>query len=1050
MVLLAKITPPACHELMARPRLSCFLARNGQPCITWIVGPPGAGKTSLAVSYLPQRKGARLWFQVDAGDRDPAAFFAGLGEALRRGSRRVKPGLLAFGPEYSQDLLTYARRFFEGFYQRLAPGSVLVLDNYQDIPAAAPVHDMLREGLSFLPPGIQVLVLSRQAPPAGFARLQAHGQLGVLGWPDLRMTDAEALALLRARATGPLDAVQAVELCRLADGWPAGLVLLAAENWAGHGFVQGLPGTDRELLFGYFANEVFKESAADQRSMLMQVALLSRCSAAQAQDLTGWDEAGSRLAAMAKAGYFTVVHGTTHPAYEFHPLFREFLLQQAAIALPPSAWREAQFRAARMLEREGQIEEAFDLFQALGAQEQQIRLITMQAMPLLAQSRHHTLLALLAALPAGCVEQHSWLSLWQGVGLMPVDLQGSRAHLERAFAAFGREGNSTGQLLAWCSAVDTCCYGFDGYAPLDSWIEWLDRHQEVYADLEDPASAEALTVSRAWAMMYRQPDHPGLLAEVQRAERILHSGLSMQTRLRAGTVAMLYRFTMGEQVACSVLLGAIRRLAESMQEPLALVTSCWAESFVLTWSGLEPVRSQKVIEEGLDLGTRYGIHFGGFSFHGFAAANALAMGDLGSAERSLAAMLPKLPGHHARALFHLLSAWTAFLGNQLQSAHAHAVFAVQEAEASGHPFSQVETRLTLADLLFELGRPGEAQAQMCLVRDLLDRVHWPFLEMLFHQGAARHALSASPADPGPALDHLRQALALKREYQLLDFRRFWFKPEWMTLLCATALEHGIETAFVQRMIRAHGILPPNPAGPCPDWPWEIRITTLGRFSIERNGQPLVFSRKAPWRVLLMLKALIAAGPQGIGDDRLADCLWPDADGDTARLSLDTTLHRLRQLLGPDGLITLRDGRLALDGQRCWVDAHAFEQLVDSNDSRPAAVTAYTGAFMEGLDTPWANDYRDLLRRKLVRAVLALGENREKASAFHEALAWYERGLAADPLAEGLYHRIMVCHATIGSRAEGLRSFETCRRLLKAHLDAAPSQETVALAATLRD
>jgi ATP/maltotriose-dependent transcriptional regulator MalT len=51
------------------------------------------------------------------------------------------------------------------------------------------------------------------------------------------MTDREALALLRLRAAGRMDAERAADLCRLAHGWPAGLVLGAAGAplWSGPG-----------------------------------------------------------------------------------------------------------------------------------------------------------------------------------------------------------------------------------------------------------------------------------------------------------------------------------------------------------------------------------------------------------------------------------------------------------------------------------------------------------------------------------------------------------------------------------------------------------------------------------------------------------------------------------------------------------------------------------------------------------------------------------------------------------------------------------------------
>ena len=43
--------------------------------------PPGAGKTTLASSYVDARELRHLWFQLDAGDADPATFFHYLGVA---------------------------------------------------------------------------------------------------------------------------------------------------------------------------------------------------------------------------------------------------------------------------------------------------------------------------------------------------------------------------------------------------------------------------------------------------------------------------------------------------------------------------------------------------------------------------------------------------------------------------------------------------------------------------------------------------------------------------------------------------------------------------------------------------------------------------------------------------------------------------------------------------------------------------------------------------------------------------------------------------------
>jgi len=1049
MVLLAKVTIPTAPGLLDRPRLYQRLARKEHPAVTWIVGPPGGGKTSLAIGYARQRDGARLWFQVAAGDRDPAAFFQALDECLRRAARRKPPAGLALGAGFHQDPLAFARRYFERWFSLLAPGSLLVLDDYQELPLDAPVQDLLREGLLVLPPGIQVLVLSRQPPPGSFARLQANGQVALLTWDELRLTEEEALSLLQGRMAPGFTGERAAQLCRLADGWPAGLVLLSAEGWAGPNPVAGPAGIQGELLSAYFAQEVFRKTDAELRSLLLQVALLPRCTAAQARELTGFGQAGARLGALARAGFFTVAHGQVEPAYGFHPLFREFLLREAARTFQGQAWTGLQLRAAGILERAGQIEEAFARYRAQGAVEQQVRLLTAHAQTLLDQGRHRILLALLEALPAGRVERESRLSLWFGLGLLAMDPKGSRNPLERAFTGFAAEADLAGQMLAWCSVVDTWWYAFDDYQGLDPWIQWLDRNLEGLGNLGDPVLAEAVPVRMAWAILTRQPERPDAMAWVGRAERVLDGGSHPPVRLLAGTVALLHAFMAGDRGAWAVRLGAIRPLAEALDQPLALITACWAEAFVLTLGGEDPRRCRALIQDGLELGRSSGIHGCDFWFHGFASALAIGEGDLEAAGRSLEAMAPAVHGHLGRSLWHLWSSAAALGAGQALEALAHAERAVREAEACGQPFFQVQPRLILADLLAERGRAGEAQDQMGRVEPILGRTRWPIHALAFHQGAARQGLGSPPGDQGPALDHLRRALGIQREFGLARNPRLWDKPDWTTSLYRAALDHGIEVEFTQGLIRRHGLRPSSPPLQCQGWPWEIRIATLGRFSIHRDGDLLVFPAKAPRKVLLMLKALIASGPGGISEDTLADQLWPEADGDLARQSFDSTLHRLRQLLGLKGIITLCDGLLALDPYRCWVDAHAFERLLEEGRTRPLALELYRGEFLEGLDWPWARSYRDQLRKKMVQAVLVQGQGCEQAAAFPEAIAWYERGLEADPLNEALYRRIMLCHRATGAMAEGWRVFERCRSLLRSRLDIPPSQETVLLAATLR-
>src|SRR5262245_27633058 len=106
---LAKLTKPRLHGAVLRDRLLARLAEARTAVC--LVGPPGAGKTTLVASWLDARKLPGIWYQADAGDADLASFFHYLALASRPAgtARSVLP---AFTPEYRQDTGGFARRFF--------------------------------------------------------------------------------------------------------------------------------------------------------------------------------------------------------------------------------------------------------------------------------------------------------------------------------------------------------------------------------------------------------------------------------------------------------------------------------------------------------------------------------------------------------------------------------------------------------------------------------------------------------------------------------------------------------------------------------------------------------------------------------------------------------------------------------------------------------------------------------------------------------------------------------------------------------------------------
>jgi two-component SAPR family response regulator len=247
----------------------------------------------------------------------------------------------------------------------------------------------------------------------------------------------------------------------------------------------------------------------------------------------------------------------------------------------------------------------------------------------------------------------------------------------------------------------------------------------------------------------------------------------------------------------------------------------------------------------------------------------------------------------------------------------------------------------------------------------------------------------------------------------------------------------------------------------------VRIYTLGRFSLLLHGQPARFGRKTPHRPLELLKAVIAFGGRDISYTMLTAALWPDSDGDDAKRAFDTTLHRLRKILGDDRVVILQEGKVSLDARYCWTDVWAFERLLgrlnrirklDAAGRDALALehlteqllSLYQDHFLARDDlSPWSVSLRERLRSKYIHNLLETGRYWETHGFWEKAMACYQKGLEVDDLIETFYQRLMVCYLELQRYSEGLATYRRCCRVLSITLGLPPEAETEDLNNALR-
>jgi DNA-binding SARP family transcriptional activator len=531
----------------------------------------------------------------------------------------------------------------------------------------------------------------------------------------------------------------------------------------------------------------------------------------------------------------------------------------------------------------------------------------------------------------------------------------------------------------------------------------------------------------------------------------LDSGISADTQVVAGQLLLNYAYGRGETALIDLVVSIVTH-PKLLPHALPVTQARFFENLGhAQFSRGNVAEAADYWQKSESIAEMHSLTVAGFNARIGLVRQLLDEQDYAAAEKRIKAfrLVEGLGRVHQVVRYKHLRARYFLLQKNFNAAHVEIDEALALAERVGIPNTALHLYLQeKAQVLFCLGRGELGEALLNNAGDI----------EVGNSGAAvrtntllMHFLRLADHQPKEARVALTNGLEIASS---IGFTRFLRSiPEAAAKVCHVALNENIHTSFVKQAIVERRLPAPDGAGA--HWPWLLRIKVLGTLMIELGDKPLAFPGRTQAKPLELLCYLATCPDMNADSISLCAALWTTEDVGKSQKSLETTVHRLRKLLGQDDLVKVASGQVSLHAGAVWCDwAHVrflTQQLINAAATTEAQrnidieaiakelLNCYRGQFLAGSEeTPWLLGRRDDVVQRFVAAALAAKTAWSKQGETRALVTFLESALLHEPLSEGLVNALMQHYIAHQQPADALRVYRFFRNQLSLRTGLKPS------------
>jgi LuxR family transcriptional regulator, maltose regulon positive regulatory protein len=353
------------EEWVERARLLLDLELTSAPVIM-ITGAAGAGKSTLAGQWLRDSNRVARTLRLAPHLDDPAALATALLAVLDPAASALvgaHASVTATEPAFSAVLLPTVEQLVASSPHPFA----IVIDDLQFIRDPA-CHRLLACACDAVPPGSQLMLLSRDTTPSWLARARAQGRLAEFEPTALAFDDDEAARLFDGRGLAiPPD--QRQRILEHTEGWAVGLYLSALAirdgHVAGSGVTESVPSGSDRFIADYLSSQVLDDTDPDAQDFLLRTSILDELTGPLCDAILDRDDSSAMLLALHAANQLVIALDDVGERYRYHHLLGEALRTQL-IRRDRGSVADLHRRAARWFDTVGDQDAAIRHAKAAG------------------------------------------------------------------------------------------------------------------------------------------------------------------------------------------------------------------------------------------------------------------------------------------------------------------------------------------------------------------------------------------------------------------------------------------------------------------------------------------------------------------------------------------------------------------------------------------------------------------------------------------------------------------------------------------------------------